>query len=172
MTFPSFTGQHVFVAGGSSGINLGIAKAFARAGANVVVMSRPPDKVQQAAAELEALGVQALGISADVRDAAAVEAALQQAQRNPQLAGIYHLAPAGETTWHEYASYVIDFARKQGETLKVTSVKPISTSEYPTPAKRPSNSRLSTAKLRNSFSLHLPDWQSGVTRMLMEALNK
>jgi len=99
-------------------------------------------------------------------------AALQQAQRNPQLAGIYHLAPAGETTWHEYASYVIDFARKQGETLKVTSVKPISTSEYPTPAKRPSNSRLSTAKLRNSFSLHLPDWQSGVTRMLMEALNK
>ncbi len=79
MTFPSFTGQHVFVAGGSSGINLGIAKAFARAGANVVVMSRSPDKVQQAAAELTALGVQALGISADVRDAAAVEAALQQA---------------------------------------------------------------------------------------------
>lgn len=99
-------------------------------------------------------------------------AALQQAIRNPQLAGVYHLAPAGETTWHEYASYVIDFAREQGETLKVTSVKPINTSEYPTPAKRPSNSRLSTAKLRNSFSLHLPDWQSGVTRMLMEALNK
>lgn len=99
-------------------------------------------------------------------------AALQQALRNPQLAGIYHLAPAGETTWHAYASYVIDFARSQGEMLKVTSVKPINTSEYPTPAKRPSNSRLSTAKLRNSFSLHLPDWQSGVTRMLMEALNK
>lgn len=99
-------------------------------------------------------------------------AALQQALRNPQLAGIYHLAPAGETTWHAYASYVIDFARTQGEMLKVTSVKPINTSEYPTPAKRPSNSRLSTAKLRNSFSLHLPDWQSGVTRMLMEALNK
>lgn len=99
-------------------------------------------------------------------------AALQQALRNPQLAGIYHLAPSGETTWHAYASYVIDFARTQGETLKVTSVKPINTSEYPTPAKRPSNSRLSTAKLRNSFSLHLPDWQSGVTHMLMEALNK
>ena len=79
MTFPSFTGQHVFVAGGSSGINLGIAKAFARAGANVVVMSRSPDKVQQAAAELEALGVQALCIISYVRDPAAVEAALQQA---------------------------------------------------------------------------------------------
>lgn len=99
-------------------------------------------------------------------------AALQQALRKPELAGIYHLAPAGETTWHAYASDVIAFARDQGETLAVEAINPIATTEYPTPAKRPLNSRLSTAKLRNSFSLHLPDWQSGVTRMLMEALNK
>lgn len=75
----SFRHQHVFVAGGSSGINLGIAKAFARAGAHVVVMSRSADKVAQAAAELEGLGAQALGLSADVRDPAAVQAALEQA---------------------------------------------------------------------------------------------
>jgi NAD(P)-dependent dehydrogenase (short-subunit alcohol dehydrogenase family) len=75
----SFRHQHVFVAGGSRGINLGIAKAFARAGAHVVVMSRSADKVAQAAAELEALGAQALGLSADVRDPAAVQAALEQA---------------------------------------------------------------------------------------------
>lgn len=99
-------------------------------------------------------------------------AALQQALHKPELAGIYHLAPAGETTWHAYASDVIAFARDQGETLAVEVINPIATTEYPTPAKRPLNSRLSTAKLRNSFSLHLPDWQSGVTRMLMEALNK
>ena len=74
-----FAGQHVFVAGGSSGINLGIAQGFARAGAHVTVISRSADKVQQAAASLEALGAQALGISADVRDPSAVEAALQQA---------------------------------------------------------------------------------------------
>ncbi|MBS0469135.1 MAG: SDR family oxidoreductase [Proteobacteria bacterium] len=77
--FLSFTGRHVFVAGGSSGINLGIAQAFARAGAQVTVMSRSPDKVQQAADGLKALGAEALGISADVRDPAAVEAALRQA---------------------------------------------------------------------------------------------
>ena len=75
----SFTGRHVFVAGGSSGINLGIAQAFARAGAHVCVISRSPDKVRQAAEGLKALGAQALGISADVRDPAAVEAALRQA---------------------------------------------------------------------------------------------
>ena len=99
-------------------------------------------------------------------------AALQKALVNPELCGIYHLAPAGETSWHAYASYVIDFARAHGEVLAVETISPIQTSEYPTPASRPLNSRLATDKLRDTFSLHLPDWQSGVTRMLMEALNK
>nr|WP_314490264.1 dTDP-4-dehydrorhamnose reductase [uncultured Pseudomonas sp.] len=99
-------------------------------------------------------------------------AALQQARLKPELGGIYHLAPAGETTWHEYATYVIQFARKHGEELAVEAVNPIATTEYPTPASRPLNSRLDTTKLRHSFALHLPDWQCGVTRMLMEALNK
>lgn len=74
-----FTGRHVFVAGGTSGINLGIAQAFARAGAHVTVISRSPERVEQAAEGLRALGAQALGISADVRDPADVEAALRQA---------------------------------------------------------------------------------------------
>nr|WP_314483591.1 dTDP-4-dehydrorhamnose reductase [uncultured Pseudomonas sp.] len=99
-------------------------------------------------------------------------AALQQAWLKPELSGIYHLAPGGETTWHAYASYVIQFARDLGETLVVQAVNPIATTDYPTPASRPLNSRLDTTKLRNSFKLHLPEWQSGVTRMLMEALNK
>ncbi|MDP9665682.1 UNVERIFIED_ORG: dTDP-4-dehydrorhamnose reductase [Pseudomonas cremoricolorata] len=99
-------------------------------------------------------------------------AALQQAWSKPELSGLYHLAPTGETTWHAYASYVIEFARDHGEELLVEAVNPIATSEYPTQANRPLNSRLDTAKLRNSFTLHLPDWQSGVTRMLMETLNK
>lgn len=99
-------------------------------------------------------------------------AALQKTLVNPELCGIYHLAPAGETSWHAYASYVIDFARAHGEVLAVETISPIPTSEYPTPASRPLNSRLATDKLRDTFSLHLPDWQSGVTRMLMEALNK
>lgn len=80
MSEPNFAGRHVFVAGGSSGINLGIAQAFARAGANVVVLSRSPEKVQQAAESLQALGAQALGLSADVRDPTAVEAALRLAR--------------------------------------------------------------------------------------------
>lgn len=98
--------------------------------------------------------------------------ALLKVVQCPQLGGLYHLAASGEVSWHGYASYIIDFARVAGEQLAVTEIVPIDTESYPTPARRPLNSRLNTQKLRDSFSLHLPDWQSGVTRMLMEILNK
>ncbi|OWJ59041.1 SDR family oxidoreductase [Inquilinus limosus] len=74
-----FAGKAVFVAGGTSGINLGIALGFARAGARVAVMSRSPEKVDAAVARLRAAGAEAMGTAADVRDYAATEAALKAA---------------------------------------------------------------------------------------------
>jgi NAD(P)-dependent dehydrogenase (short-subunit alcohol dehydrogenase family) len=74
-----FQGRHVFVAGGSSGINFGIAQAFARAGARITVISRSADKVATAAQQLEALSTEALGIPADVRQPEALERAFAQA---------------------------------------------------------------------------------------------
>jgi NAD(P)-dependent dehydrogenase (short-subunit alcohol dehydrogenase family) len=71
-------GKTAFVAGGSSGINLGIAKRFAAAGANVVLISRSPEKIEAAAKEVSSFGLPAIGIAADVRDYAAVEAALKR----------------------------------------------------------------------------------------------
>lgn len=94
--------------------------------------------------------------------------ALLKAIRNPELAGLYHLAASGQTTWYEYANLVIEHARNIGKELLVTEIKPIGTLDYPTPAKRPYNSRLSTAKFRDSFDLVLPKWQQGVIRMLDE----
>jgi NAD(P)-dependent dehydrogenase (short-subunit alcohol dehydrogenase family) len=80
MSFPiSFKGRTVFVAGGSSGINLGIAKGFAQAGADVAIVSRNAERVAGAARELEAYGQRVLGLSADVRDAQAIADALRQA---------------------------------------------------------------------------------------------
>ncbi|MFD4179520.1 SDR family oxidoreductase [Rhodococcus sp. NPDC058514] len=73
------TGKTVFVAGGTSGINLGIAEDFARAGARVAVMSRRQEKVDAAVERLTALGAEAMGGSADVRDFAATEAVLKDA---------------------------------------------------------------------------------------------
>ncbi|MDH2078416.1 dTDP-4-dehydrorhamnose reductase [Pseudomonas atacamensis] len=97
---------------------------------------------------------------------------IRQVLQRPELSGLYHLAAAGEVSWHGYASYVIEFAQTNGEQLAVTTISAIDTTAYPTPARRPLNSRLNTQKLRDNFSLHLPDWQSGVIRMLREVLNK
>ncbi|MDD5299540.1 MAG: dTDP-4-dehydrorhamnose reductase [Gallionella sp.] len=92
----------------------------------------------------------------------------------PELSGLYHLAAAGETSWHGYASFVIDFARRTSMPLKVApdAIQPVPTSAFPTVAKRPLNSRLDTAKLQSTFGLTLPVWQNGVTRMLSEILDK
>jgi dTDP-4-dehydrorhamnose reductase len=98
--------------------------------------------------------------------------AIRQAIREPSSAGTYHLAAAGETTWNRYARFVIDTARELQPTveLKAQEVAPVPTSAFPTPARRPLNSRLDTAHLRNTFGLALPAWQHGVRRMLMETL--
>ena len=100
--------------------------------------------------------------------------AIRTALQRPELSGLYHLAAGGETSWHGYASFVIDYARRNGVALKVApdAIKPVPTSAFPTPAKRPHNSRMDTTKLRRTFDLHLPDWQIGVERMLSEVLEK
>ena len=98
--------------------------------------------------------------------------AIRAARQQPELSGLYHLVAAGETSWHSYASFVLDYARRAGIPLKVTpdAIQPVPSSAFPTPAKRPLNSRLDTAKLQSAFGLTLPVWQNGVTRMLTEIL--
>lgn len=100
--------------------------------------------------------------------------AIRSAQLKPELSGLYHLVAGGEASWHGYASFVIDCARRAGVPLKVTpeGVNPVPTSAFATAAKRPLNSRLDTAKLQHTFDLILPHWQKGVTRMLTEILDK
>ena len=99
--------------------------------------------------------------------------AIRSGLKQSELSGLYHLAAAGETSWYDYAGYVLDYARHKGIELKTTenAISAIPTSAYPTPAQRPLNSRLNTEKLQNQFGLVLPDWQLGVDRMLAEVLS-
>ena len=94
---------------------------------------------------------------------------LQQAQ---PLSGIYHLAAAGETTWHAYAEYVLQTAKLLKPDLHYTAkeVAAVPTSAFPTPAARPLNSRLDCSKLENALQLKLPAWQTGVDAMLSKIL--
>jgi len=99
---------------------------------------------------------------------------LSTAQFKPALAGTYHCVAAGETSWHDYACHVIEFARNAGQPVKVSreNIRRVSSAHFQVPAARPRNSRLSTRKLRDAFGLALPDWRPGVDRMLAEILGK
>ena len=98
--------------------------------------------------------------------------ALRQLLKRPEDGGLYHCVAAGETTWHSYAKYVLEHARQAQAAIKIkaTEVAPVPTSAFPTPARRPHNSRLNTTRLQTTFGLTLPHWQQGVARMLTETL--
>ena len=87
-----------------------------------------------------------------------------------RLAGVYHLAAAGTTSWFAYAKYVLAQAVIAQPAIKLVAnqVNPVASSAFPTAARRPQNSRLNTTKLQAVFGLHLPPWQVGVARMLSE----
>ena len=86
------------------------------------------------------------------------------------LHGHYHLAAQGETSWFAYAQFIFATARKLGLILQVRQVNAITTAAYPTPAKRPLNSRLNTQKLQHTFQIHLPTWQIGVEQVIGEII--
>lgn len=98
--------------------------------------------------------------------------ALRQACQQPALSGLYHLAAGGHTSWHGYARHVIEWARERGQALKLPADRllPVPSSAYPTPARRPLNSRLDTRRLQQAFGLQPTDWRAGVDRMLTEIL--
>ena len=85
--------------------------------------------------------------------------------------GVYHVAAAGETTWFNYAKYVVaeSIRAQAAPEIIVKSINPVATSAFPTAAKRPHNSRMDTSKLQQTFGLQLPPWQLGVKRMLTES---
>jgi dTDP-4-dehydrorhamnose reductase len=86
--------------------------------------------------------------------------------------GLYHLTAKGQTSWHGYASYLIFKALSLGFTLSASpeTVIPITTADYPLPAKRPAFSCLDTNKICRYFELNLPDWKIGVDKVLTSLL--
>lgn len=80
--------------------------------------------------------------------------------------GIYHLADAGETTWHGFAAAIFAGWARRGH--RVPRLEPITTAQYPTPAQRPQNSRLDCSKIARAFGVRLPPWQASLERCLDE----
>lgn len=102
-----------------------------------------------------------------------VEIAKQMLSGNAtNKAGTYHLVGAGETTWHGYAAKIVGFANQLGVKTKVKfgNIQPISTEAYPLPAPRPKNSKLSTAKIKATFGIDIPDWSVDVRQVLKQII--
>lgn len=103
-----------------------------------------------------------------IADVTATAISGYQQSNKPELLGIYHLAAAGETNWHQYAQHVVRRALANGMALKLQpeAIHPITTAEYRLPAPRPANSRLNTEKLRDTLDINLPDWQTALNSVL------
>jgi dTDP-4-dehydrorhamnose reductase len=96
--------------------------------------------------------------------------ALKLALVRPELAGTYHVAARGETTWYGYARFLLDAARGAGFSVRPSdaAVEPVAASAFAAVARRPANSRLDVGRVEQTFGLRLPDWQAGVTRAVAE----
>ncbi|WP_349811749.1 dTDP-4-dehydrorhamnose reductase [Xanthomonas dyei] len=89
-------------------------------------------------------------------------------QRSPGTSGTWHLTAAGQTSWHGFAEAIFEQAVAAGLLARAPRVVPITTADYPTPAKRPAYSRLSIDKLQNDFGIVLPQWQAGLQQVIAE----
>lgn len=96
--------------------------------------------------------------------------AIRSVARDDTALGLYHLVASGETTWYQYAKLVIESARrlKPDAPWRIEELIPVGSAAFPSAAQRPLNSRLDNQRLQNTFGLVLPDWKSGVTRLLTE----
>lgn len=100
--------------------------------------------------------------------------ALLMTKHKPEISGLYHLTASGSTSWYEFAKFILENAESANLPLKIksTALQPIASSDFPSAAQRPFNSRLSSLKLAKTFDLILPAWQCGVKRALTEIFNK
>jgi len=82
------------------------------------------------------------------------------------LTGLYHATGAGETTWHGFASEAVRLLAEREPATRFATIQPISTAEYPTPARRPANSRLNCNKLARTFGWTMPPWHDSLREVL------
>lgn len=88
------------------------------------------------------------------------------AAERQQLQGTYHLTAGGETTWHGFATYLLQGAAARGLLPRLPKVAPIATTDFPTPARRPAYSVLATERFARTFHFDIPAWQTGVDNVL------
>lgn len=96
----------------------------------------------------------------DIADAVLAVARRMKADSSPGLRGVFHMPGAGDATWADFAQAIFTRAETRGR--RPVAVKRITTADYPTPAKRPANSRLDNGKLYDAYRIALPQWRDSL----------
>lgn len=117
-------------------------------------------------AERDELRVVADQIGTPTPAALIADVTVQALQADGQRSGTWHLTATGDTSWHGFADAIFARAVEAGLLAKAPKVLPITTNDYPTPARRPAYSVLDTARLREDFGIALPSWQAGLDAVL------
>ncbi|MGB5115489.1 MAG: dTDP-4-dehydrorhamnose reductase [Providencia rettgeri] len=89
----------------------------------------------------------------------------KQIARDSHAYGIYHFSGIPHVNWHTFAEKIFEIALEQNVLVQPIQVNPITTLDYPTPAKRPANSRLNCDKIHNAFGIKQSDWQAALVRI-------
>ena len=85
-----------------------------------------------------------------------------------EVGGVYHAAGGGETTWHGFAAEAVRLRQEAEPGVRLAEIQAITTAEYPTPAKRPANSRLNCGLLAKHFGWTMMDWKDSLREVLAE----
>lgn len=104
----------------------------------------------------------------DIADAVLSVAENLVSNEDPALRGIFHMTAAGEASWAEFASAVFEFSEQAGG--PTAGVESITSAAYPTPAVRPSNSRLDSSKLERAHGVRLPEWRTALEPVVMRVV--
>ncbi|CAN7288520.1 dTDP-4-dehydrorhamnose reductase [Rhizobium sp. LjRoot254] len=105
----------------------------------------------------------------DIAEAIIAVAAKLAAEPSSALRGIFHLTGSGQASWADFAEHIFRSAEVSGRTP--VKVNRITTADYPTPARRPANSRLSGEKLQQRYEIQLPDWRGSADRVIRRLLS-
>ncbi|MDX1923492.1 MAG: dTDP-4-dehydrorhamnose reductase [Alphaproteobacteria bacterium] len=161
-------GEDAIIASGAQHIILRTSWVYGAAGRNFV------KTIIELAKARETLNVINDQIGAPTGASMLADCTAQVIRHGRAANGIYHLTAAGETSWYHYAQFIVQSLHSMGMQLKLPfeGIKPIPSSDYPTPATRPLNSRLDTTAFKETFGITLPQWQNGVTALLTQLHGK
>ena len=155
-------GEHAIAASGCHYLILRTAWVYASHGHNFLAT------MLRLARERDELRVVADQIGTPTPAGLIADVTAQVLRDPPPASGVWHLTAAGSTSWHGFASAIVERAKALGLLAQQPAILPIATSDYPTRATRPAYSCLDTSRLQTDFAIRLPDWREGLEGVLAE----